>query len=422
MVRYIKMRSIKLTALLLIGLFMMACNSEEPQQQATAIDPYVTNSELPPEEIEGEEYWAKDNFDLQRAGDLLQRSESPEQFERYINEPDGINNLDLNGDGYADYISVQEYEDRDTNSRGLSLFSRFGPDLIQEIATILLYRDEPRYPGARFVINGNDQLYGDNYYYETNWLDRAVPIASYLFGNRDQYYQSPYYYDNYPSWYSPYDIVDTPIYRTRIGDLYPQPAFVYTNGAPDYFNRIKIKSPNNGLHLGQIHARLVKPMPNQAAFLKGNPGHSKFNKARKNHTLSYFNKPGRDNPPRSDRGDERGNPARDERGAQRGNPNQPGGGNPNKVDHGGGNPNKGGGNPNMGGGNPNKGGGGPPKADNPNKGGGGGNPNKAGGGNPNKGGGGGNPNKAGGGGNPNKGGGGNPNKGGGGGKGGGKKP
>ena len=400
------MRPIKITALLIIGLFIMACNSDEQQQQATAIDPYAANSDLPPEEIEGEEYWAKDNFDLQRAGDLLQRSDSPEQFERYLNEPDGIDNLDLNGDGYADYIGVREYEDRDTNSRGLSLFSRFGPDLIQEIATILLYRDQPNYPGARFLLRGNDQLYGDNYYYETNWLDRSIPIASFLYQDRNQYYQSPYYYDNYPTWYQPYDIVETPFYRTRVERMYPQPVFVYLDREPEYFQRIKIKSPNNGLHLGQIHARLVKPMPDQLAFLNGNPGHAKFNKARKNHTLSYDTKPGRDNPPRSDRGDERGNPGRDERGAQRGNPDKPDvGGNPNK---GGGNPNKGGGNPNAGG-NPNKGGGAPPKEDNPNKGG-GGNPN-AGGGNPNKGGA--NPNKGGGGGNPNKGGGG---------KGGGKKP
>jgi hypothetical protein len=399
------MRSIKLfTALLTFTLFISACNSDQPQQ-TTVTDPYPADGAYPAE-MEGEEYWAKDNFDLQRAGDLLQRSESPEEFERYLNEPDGINNLDLNGDGYADYISVEEYEDRDSNSRGLSLFSRFGPDMIQEIATILLYRDQPNYPGSRFLIRGNDQLYGDNYYYETNWLDRAVPIASYLFGNRDQYYSSPYYYDNYPSWYQPYDIVATPVYRTRVVELYPQPVFAYTT-APTFIQKVKIKSPNNGLHLGQIHAKLVKPTKDQDDFIKGNPGHAKFNGARRSHALS---KPGRVDPPRSDRGDERGNPARDERGAQRGNPDKPAaGGNPNM---GGGNPNKGGGNPNKAGGppkadNPNKGGGGPPKADNPNKGGGG--PPKA--DNPNKGGGG----------NPNKGGGGNPNKGGGG-KGGGKKP
>ena len=358
------MRTISLIALFTMGLWLVGCNSDQTSQIPTE-QPYPNNAEYT--ESEGDEYWAKDNLDLERVGNLLERSESPAQFERYLNEPDGINNLDLNGDGYADYISVEEYEDRDSNSRGLSLFSRFGPNLIQEIATVLLYRDGPNYPGSRILLNGNEQLYGDNSYYETNWLDRTIPLISTLFGNHDRY-RSPYYYDNYPSYYRPYDIVETPLYRTRIAQLYPQPVFVYTT-APSFLTKVKIKSPNNGLHLGQIHARLMKPTKDQEDFIKSNPGRShvaKDNSGRRNDGLQADDKPGRDNPPRSDRGDERGNPARDDRGAERGNPNKPEVANPS-----GGNPHKGGGNPNMGGGNPNKGG------DNPNKG--GGNPNKGGG-------------------------------------------
>jgi hypothetical protein len=274
------------------------------------------------------------------------------------------------------------------------LFSRFGPDLIQEVATIFFRRDGSNYPGARVLISGNDQLYGDNNYYETNWLDRTVPLISTLFGNHDRY-RSPYYYDNYPSGYRTYQIVDTPYYRSRIQQIYPQPAFVYTN-SPTWINNIKIKSPNNGLHLGQIKAKLVKPNKEQAEFWKNYPGRSHRTKGGGNsYGAKGDDKPGRDNPPRSDRGEERGNPGRDERGAQRGNPNKP-----------------------MGGGKPGHPGG-PPKADNPSQGEKhSGNPNKGEAGNPNKGGG--NPNK-GGGGNPNKGGGGNPNKGGGNGGGKGKK-
>jgi hypothetical protein len=358
------MQIIKLSALVFaITLFTLACNTDQSPQVATT-QPYP-NDAVPVDE----DYWAKENFDLQRAGSLLERSESPEQFERYLNDDDGINNLDLNDDGYADYISVQEFDDRDDSSRGLSLISRFGPDLVQEIARIFFYRDRNDYPGSRVLLVGDDRIYGDNYYYEANWLDRGVPIASYLYSDHDRY-SSPYYYDNYPSWYSPYEIVETPVYRSRIVELYPQPVFVYTNAAPVYFERIKIKSPNNGLHLGQIKARLAKPTKEQMDFYKSNPRKhvAKGGKA---------DKPGRDDPPRSDRGDERGNPGRDDCGAERGNPNKPDVGNPDK---GGGNPNKpAGGNPNKGGGNPDK-----PAGGNPNKG--GGNPNKA-GGNPDKGGG-----------------------------------
>ena len=373
------MKIIRLTAALLSSaLFLTACNSE-PTQPTSVVNPYPNDAELPME-TEGDEYWAKDNLDLQRVGNLLERSESPEEFERYLNQEDGINNLDLNGDGYADYISVEEFDDRDSNSRGLSLFSRYGPDLIQEIASIFLYRDQPNYPGARILLRGNEQIYGDDHYYETNWLDRGLQIASSLFGDHDRY-SSPYYHDNYPSWYTPYDIVDVPVYRTRITQLYPEPVFVYTAAPPVYFEKINIKSPYNGRYVDKIHAKLVKPTKQQEEFLKSNPSRSHAAKddkrGRRNNDLSADDKPGRDDPPRSDRGDERGNPGRDDRGAERGNPNKPaatnpgrsdkparaenpGDGNPNKggnPDRGAGNPNKGGGNPNKGGGNPNKGGG-----------------------------------------------------------------
>src|SRR6185436_12164079 len=108
-----------------------------------------------------------------------------------------------------------------------------------------------------------------------------------------------------------YQVVETPFYRTRVEELYPRPTLAYVTAAPAYWDKIKIKSPNNGLHLGQIKARLVNPTKDQAEFFKNNPRQhfAKFNKD---------GKPGRDNPPRSDRDDERGNPSKDERGAERG--------------------------------------------------------------------------------------------------------
>ena len=369
------MRIITLSAMVFaVVLFSIGCNTDQTQQIPTE-QPYRNDAGIQPQN-EGDEYWAKDNLDLERVGNLLERSDDPREFEEYLNQPNGINNLDLNDDGYADYISVEEFDDRGDGQRGLSLFSRFGPDLIQEIATIFLYRDAPNYPGARVLISGNEQLYGDNNYYETNWLDRAVPFISTLFGDHDRY-RSPYYYDNYPSGYQSYEIVDTPYYRSRIQQIYPQPVFVYTT-PPTWINNIKIKSPNNGRHLGQIKARVVKPTKDQAEFWKNYSGRShRGGKGRDDlYGAKGNDKPGRDNPPRSDRGEERGNPGKGEHGAQRGNPDKPmkaakpdkheGGGpgkadkpwknNPNKAA--GGNPNKGGGKPNKsGGGNPNKGGG-----------------------------------------------------------------
>jgi hypothetical protein len=256
-----------------LGLLSMACNQQQQPQQVATTDPYTSNANVLTDEAftDDYDYWAKDNLDLQRVGNVLERSKSPEEFERYLNEPGGINNLDLNGDGYVDYISVDEYPYYDDYGRGMSFYTRYGPDQVQELGTVVFYRDDFNAPGARILITGNEQIYGDNYYYETNWLDRGLAIASLLFGPREVVYRSPYYYDYYPPGYVAYEVVDPPIYRTRIEQLWPAPVVVYTT-APTFIDKVaKYKSPNNGLHLGQIKARLVKPTKEQAEFIKAHP-------------------------------------------------------------------------------------------------------------------------------------------------------
>ena len=304
------MKIIKLSLVsVAIGLFSMACNEQQPQQVATT-DPYATNANvLTNEALTDEyEYWAKDNLDLQRVGNVLQRSKSPEEFERYLNEPGGINNLDLNGDGYVDYISVDEYPYYDDYGRGMSFYTRFGPDQVQELGTVVFYRDDFNAPGARILITGNDQIYGDNYYYETNWLDRSLAIASLLFGPREVVYHSPYYYDYYPPGYVAYDVVDLPLYRTRIEQLWPAAVLTYTT-APTFIDRfVKFKSPNNGLHLGQIKARLVKPTKEQAEFIKTHP--VKVERAKLDKRNGAGVPPGQAKQPKEDRkvGVEKANP------------------------------------------------------------------------------------------------------------------
>lgn len=348
------------TVLLSISLFVAGCSRQQTPPIAET-EPYPNDTQFT-----DEDYWARENFDLQRVGNLLEESDSPEEFERYLNDDEyGVNNLDLNGDGFADYVSVEEFDDRDNDSRGLSLFTRFGPDLIQEVARIFFYRDRPDYPGSRVLLVGDDRIYGDNYYYETNWLDRGLPIASFLFDDHDRYV-SPYYYDNYPTWYEPYQVVETPIYRTRIVELYPEPVFVQTSAVPTYYSKIKIKSPYEGKWVEKVHAKLAKPTKEQEVFFKNNPSKRQFAK-RANGEFRADDKPGRVDPPRSDRGDERGNPGRDERGAKRGNPDHPV---VPKGDRG----------PDIKPGKVDKPGKGPDKVDKPGKGPGGGNPNKGGGG------------------------------------------
>ena len=354
----------KLLAVSLLGGIGLlgACNqAEQPSPPVTSSQTYDANAntmlaeEMPFDESDP---WVKDNFDLSRAGEILRKSKSPAEFERYLNEEDGINNLDLNGDGYADYISVEEFEDRGDGQRGLSLFTRYGPDLIQNIGEIFFYRDEPRYPGARVLFRGDDVLYGDNYYYETNWLDTTLGIVSLLFGDHDRYV-SPYYYNNYPDYYDPYYVVETPYYRTRIENLWPEPSFVYMSAAPVYYERIRINSPYEDRYISQIYYRPVKPKKEQIEFRRGNPG-KPMNAKKEKHLDgpgNSENAPGRRgvppgqnkdviDGPASDRG--RGNPGGPPKADKPGKADNPGGGQPKadkpgKPDNPGGGQNKGGG-------------------------------------------------------------------------------
>lgn len=251
----------------MIAAVLTACSLNQPETRSTDQDPTV-----------GEQVantWARENLDLQAVGALLEKADDAEEFEHLLNSDGGVNNIDLNGDGYVDYIGVREFDDREDGQRGFSLFSMFGPDMIQEIAQIIFYRDRPDYPGSRVLLVGNDQIYGDDYYYETNWLDKRVPIASWVFANRDDHYRSPYNYDYYPEYYEAYEAVETPAYVTRIRQYTYEPVFVQT-AQPVYITNIKIKSPNKDRSWNGIYARLAKPNREQAEFRKNNPNKPVF--------------------------------------------------------------------------------------------------------------------------------------------------
>jgi hypothetical protein len=262
------------TGILGVALFAASCNLNQTDERAGTL-PYPGDATEAGISTDPADYYAKDNLDLQAVGALLERAESPEEFEYLLNSEEGINNLDLNGDNLADYISVREFGDENGGERGLSLFSMFGPELIQEIATIFFDRDGGEdFPGARILLSGNEQIYGDDNYYETNWLEKSLAIVDYLFTDRDDYYSSPYYNENYPDYYEPYQIVETPVYRTRIEQYYPQPVFIQTS-APA-ITQIEIVSPYRGRTVEKVYPKLVKPTKEQANFKRNNPAPPAF--------------------------------------------------------------------------------------------------------------------------------------------------
>lgn len=267
------MRFIKLSAIVFtVALASTACNLLETRETARP-ESYEAETLRAEAVSEADSRYARENLDLRAVGALLEKADNAEEFEYLLNN-EGVNNLDLNRDGYADYISVSEFEDRFDDERGLSLFSRFGPDLVQQIATIIFDREGFRdRRGARILLTGDEQLYGDDYYYETNWRDRSLSIVEWLFDdNRGEYYRSPYYYGNYPDDYAAYETIETPVYRTRIEQVYytdAAPVFVRTSN-PAVVSDIKIKSPYEGRTVGKNFPKPGKLSKEEKEFIKNN--------------------------------------------------------------------------------------------------------------------------------------------------------
>ena len=99
-----------------------------------------------------------DNFSLQGALAMFQRSGSPEDFEKLLNTQDNnVNNLDLNGDGDIDYIRVIDKADKDVHAFVLQAIVSETEN--QDIAVIELEKTDDT--TAVLQIIGDEDIYGE---------------------------------------------------------------------------------------------------------------------------------------------------------------------------------------------------------------------------------------------------------------------
>lgn len=98
-----------------------------------------------------------DHFSLEGALELFKKSETPEAFEKMLNSPDSkVNNLDLNGDGYIDYIRVHDrYEG---NVHAFILQAVVSDTEYQDVAVIEL--EKLANGKAVLQIVGDEDVYG----------------------------------------------------------------------------------------------------------------------------------------------------------------------------------------------------------------------------------------------------------------------
>ncbi len=145
-------------------------------------------------------------LDLNAVAAAFAESHSVREFEEILNSSRYmINNLDLNRDGWIDYLRVIE------TSRGyyhtLLIQACLAPSVFQDVATLIAER---RADALYVEVVGDRYLYGYNYIVRPVFIKRPPLYDSY--GHpRYTAWVSPYYYGYFPSYYTQ----PKPIYLTH---------------------------------------------------------------------------------------------------------------------------------------------------------------------------------------------------------------
>ena len=173
----------------------------QPVQQPT----YVTTVTTPSPKVTTVTTFTVTNYntdlcfslDLNAVAAAFAESNSVREFEQILNSSRYmINNLDLNRDGWVDYIRVIE------TSRGyyhtLLLQACVAPGMFQDIATLVAERR----PDVLYVeVIGDPYLYGYNYIVRPVFV-RRPPMWNVYGHTTYAVWSSPYYYGYYPSYYT----------------------------------------------------------------------------------------------------------------------------------------------------------------------------------------------------------------------------
>jgi len=152
------------------------------------------------------------NLDLEAVASIFGDANDLEDFEKLLNDPDlQISNLDLNLDGYVDYLRVIEVSEGNTHL--IAIQAVLGDDLFQDVATIEVERD---HNGKTYVqVVGDVYMYGPDYIIEPVYI-RIPVFFSFFWRPYYRPYCSPYYWGYYPSYYSYWHPYHTHIYRSHV--------------------------------------------------------------------------------------------------------------------------------------------------------------------------------------------------------------
>lgn len=138
-------------------------------------------------------------LDLHAVGAAFAQSKSIEEFESLLNNSSYIiSNLDLNGDGYVDYLRVVEAVEG--YNHVLIIQAVLAQNVFQDIATIVV--EVPASQSWHVQIIGAPFIYGPNYILDPFFLVRP-PIFNHFYNFAYDYriWRSPWYWGHFPPYY-----------------------------------------------------------------------------------------------------------------------------------------------------------------------------------------------------------------------------
>ena len=135
-------------------------------------------------------------LDLQAVAAAFAQANTVEEFEMILNSNSYIiSNLDLNHDGYIDYLRV--LETIEGYNHVLLIQAVLAANIYQDVATLVV---EMGYTTPYVQVIGAPYIYGANYIIEPVYY-RRPPLYDRFGRPNYAYWRSPYYWDHFPSHY-----------------------------------------------------------------------------------------------------------------------------------------------------------------------------------------------------------------------------
>jgi len=220
-----------------------------------------------------------DNLNLYAVMSLFQESETLEGFERKLNEQNSrVNNLDLNGDNFVDYIMVTDYVDGQDHNIVLSVALNSNERQDVGVFTVQKLRNGE----VQIQLIGDEELYGRNYIIEPIYDDNngetpnpgyngrntnrqnvtvvrttyyevaAWPMIRFIYRPDYVIWRSSWHWGYYPSYWEPWSPFYYHYYYGYYSNWYPeyyrhyrhwhQPR--YTNYNTFYYTSVRAYSPS----------------------------------------------------------------------------------------------------------------------------------------------------------------------------------